>query len=253
MRELNRLLFEERDGVATVTLNRPEAGNRIDVQVLLELVQVTQYLEDESSARIVVLRGAGESFTEGIDFAAFSPDKPPDIHGFAKWEKAILALERQSKLTIAAMDGRVLGGGFQLSLACDIRLATARVEMGLPEVRMGFLPGMSTFRLAKYVGLGRAKDLILSGRSLGPVEARSLGLVDRVCEPEELEANLAATVEEFLPVNPVSVSLARRLLNESFAYDYEDAIGHFLAAQHRTISTPEFLALVEKAHGEGGR
>lgn len=231
------LNFEIRDGVAFITLNRP-GGNCINVQMVSDLTDVCDQLEDGKEASHVVIRGAGGAFSKGVDFGDFHPSKPMDIHGFNKWEKICRRLERLPMTTVAMVDGPAIGGGFQLLLTCDLRLATAESTFQMPEVHLGFLPGMATFRLAKYIGLGRAKRIMLTAETLTAQTAFDLGIIDHIDTPE---AALAWADEALGPKHSVAVELARRLLNESFSDSWEDAIGHFLAAQHRSISQTAFI------------
>ena len=137
-------------------------------------------------------------------------------------------------------------------LLCDARIAERRATFCFNEVKRGFLPGMATFRLTKYIGLGRAKNLVLTGRTLSAGEAQEWGLLDRVCEAPEFDAALQETVNGLLPFHPVALQMARRLLSESFATSYEDFLGHFLAAQHRAINSEAFERLVAQAIGGAG-
>jgi len=246
--DLKHIEFASSDGIATLTLSRPERGNAISAEMVMELEEVCNFLEDESDDPIVVIRGAGGTFSCGIDLADFPVDSKPDVHGFNKWERACRTLERLPKVTIAAIEGECAGGGFQLALTCDVRVATRGADFHLHEVRDGFLPGMGTFRLAKYIGLGRARRLAITGRHVGGEEAERLGLVDHLCEAGDLEGGLAAAIEELGDVNPVAVDLTRRLFDESFENTYEDFIGFFLAAQHRAIQTEAFRERVRLAH-----
>lgn len=232
------LAFEESGDVATITLVRP----RIDVRQIRELERVCDHLEDHSTARVVVLRGR----SAGIDFADFDPKEALDIHGFNKWEKFVSRFEKLPKITVAAVDGPVVGGGFQLVLACDLRVAAPEARFQLPEVGLGFLPGMAVFRLAKYVGLGVAKRLILTGQELSAEDALRLGLLDDV---GPIDATLARALASLGPRHVVAATLARRLLLESFHTEPEDAIGNFLAAQHRAISQAAFLDTLKKERG----
>lgn len=236
------LRFDEQGEVSTITLTRPDRGNRIDAGMLRELERVMNGLEDAPPGRLgraVVLRAEGPDFSLGIDFQAFDKSKPPDVHGFAKWEKSVVRFERLPLATIAAVHGRVEGGGLQLALACDLRIARRDAVLRLPEVQQGYLPGMSTFRLAKMIGLGRARRLILTAAAVPAEEALAIGLVDAVVD--DLDAGVGEALAALGPVHPVAVEVGRRLLLESFADDYEDAIGHFLAAQDRCIRQTEFL------------
>lgn len=225
--------------IAFLTLLR----ERINVKQIRELERVCDYLEDHSACKVVVLRG----HSLGIDFADFDPKETLDIHGFNKWEKLVSRVERLPKITVAAIDGPCVGGGFQLALACDQRVCTPAASFSLPEVKLGFLPGMATYRLAKYVGLGHAKRLMLTGASLGAEEAQRLGVVDAVSP--DLDAAITGTLEALGPKHAVAGTLARRLLLESFHTEPEDAIGHFLAAQHRAISQAAFLDTLKKERG----
>ncbi len=231
--------FEEAGDVATITLVR----ERINVRQLRELERVFDHLEDTSSARVVVI--AGHSL--GIDFAEFDAKAPLDIHGFNKWEKLVSRVERLTQATIASVDGDCRGGGFQLVLACDIRVSAPGVCFSLPEVQMGFLPGMATYRLARYIGLGQAKRVILTGEKISAERAQELGAIDYLAPSHDARVALARSA--LGPTHTVAISLARRLLNESFDTAYEDALGNFLAAQHRAISQPAFLDTLKKERG----
>lgn len=209
------------------------AAPRIDVRLVGELDATLDAAEDAGVQRIVLrLR------CEGMSFAGFDPDGAPDIHGFHKWEKLVTRLERARALTVAVVDGPCHGPGFQLLLACDVRVATPAARLSLPEVQQGYLPGMATWRLARYVGLGRAKRLVLSGEVLDAEAASALGLLDAVVP--DAEAAEAAGHALLGDATPVAGALARRLLNESFETATEDAVGHFLAAQARAIAQPAF-------------
>lgn len=244
MKPLDTLGYVEDGEVATVTLLR----RQINMRMVRELTTVCDHLEDESACKVVIFRGTDGLFSEGIDFEEFRPDQPMDIHGFNKWEKVCVRIERLPKITIAALQGAVTGGGFQLALVCDARLASPDAYLQLNEVRLGFLPGMATFRLAKYVGLGRAKQIIMQSTVLSASYASEIGLIDEVSG--DLEQALSATIDRFQPIHPVVIQLARRLLNESFATDFEDAIGNFLAAQHRAVTQTAFLKTLKQYQSE---
>jgi enoyl-CoA hydratase/carnithine racemase len=238
------LSFEEAGDIARVTLK----NDRITMAMVRELTEVCNHLDDESTCKVVVFQGSEGQFSRGIDFAEFRPDEPMDIHGFNKWEKICVRIERLAKATIALVDGECTGGGAQLALVTDAVLATPKATFQFNEVHLGFLPGMATFRLAKNVGLGRAKRLIMQCPVLTAEEAEQLGIVTRVAD--NLESALESTVAAFGPNHTVAVTLARRLLNESFSTDFENGIGNFLAAQHRAIHQTPFLDTIKKHRDE---
>ena len=229
------LRYETTGDIATIRLLQPYS----DMKMVRELTQVCNHLEDENPASFVILRGSKGTFNKGIDFQEFRPDQPMDIHGFNKWEKICVRLERLPKITIAVLEGAVIGGGFQLALLADYRIASPNTTFQLPEVHQGFLPGMAVFRLAKIIGLGHAKRLILFSEQVSAEEAKALGFVDKITY--DVEASIEILVQKAQPVNSTAVQLAKRLLNESFHDSFENAIGHFLAAQHRCISQTPFL------------
>jgi len=246
--KLETIRVDRADGVATITLNRPDQGNAINVIMVRELEQLCNRLEDGAADRVVVLRGAGDAFCSGIDLRDFPPDAKPDVRGFSRWERACRTLERLPMVTIAAIDGECAGGGLQLALTCDARVATERASFSLHEVRDGFLPGMGTFRLAKFIGLGRARFMGLTGRRIEAAEALRLGMVDRLTPGVDLDDAVRATIAEFGAIHPDAIELTRRLFDESFEIPYEDFVGCFLAAQHRAIQTDAFKDLVRRAH-----
>lgn len=247
MRSFETLRYEESGAVARVWLLKP----RINLAMINELTAVCDHLEDVSQTRVVVFRGGAGDFCGGIDFEEFKPDAHLDIHGFNRWEKLIVRLERLDKITIAALEGAVVGGGFQIALVADARVASRTAQLQLNEVQLGFLPGMATFRLAKYVGLGRAKQLILRSKLLTADEALAMGILDDV--RDDVEDAVAQAIADFGPLHVVAVKLARRLLNESYAADYEGAIGNFLAAQHVAISQTAFLDTLKKHRADKAR
>jgi enoyl-CoA hydratase len=246
--DLKTIKLESAGAITTLTLAAPETRNAINVTMVKELETVLHHLEDVSKDRIVVVRGSGGVFSSGIDLRDFPAEEKPDIRGFNRWEKACRALERLSKVTIAAVDGECAGGGLQLALTCDVRVATTRSYFELHEVRDGFLPGMGTFRLSKFIGLGRARRLTLTGRRLDTEEALRIGLIDHVCPEGGLDEAVRAAIAEFGEIHTDAVELTRRLFDESYEISYEDFVGCFLAAQHRAIQTPAFREKVREAH-----
>lgn len=247
MQEYKTLKVTQEGNVLTAFLSRPESRNSINSQMVRELGDLIDTVEDASDVAVLVLRGSADVFSSGIDLRDFSAEKPPEIYGLQKWEKICQQLENLNKFTVAAVQGECTGGGMQLLLLCDARIAEKRAVFRLNEVKLGFLPGMATFRLAKYVGVGRAKNIILTGRPFFAPEALSWGLLDQVCDQASFDETLRSTIDQLLPFHPVALEMARRLINESYATSYENFLGHFLAAQHRALNSEAFHRLVVKA------
>ncbi len=242
----------KQDGeVVTAYLDRPDGRNAINMRMVRDLSNLIDKVEDATDVAVLVLRGNTEVFSTGIDLKDFPiekpGDKPRDIYGLQKWERMCRDMERMKKFTVAAVQGQCIGGGLQLVLLCDARIAEARAVFRLDEVEKGFLPGMATFRLAKYIGLGRAKSLILTGRSIRAAEALDWGILDQVCNQAEFEDTLQRTIQSLLPFHPVALEMARRLISESYAASYDDFLGHYLAAQYRCIHSEAFRRLIDVA------
>ncbi|WP_448382532.1 enoyl-CoA hydratase/isomerase family protein [Desulfosoma sp.] len=247
MKTYETLKVTQEGQVLTVRLHRPESKNAINMRMVYDLMDLVDVVTDASDVSVVVFRGSNGCFTSGIDLKDFSLDKPPDIYGLQKWENMCRQVEKLNKFTVAAVEGECIGGGVQLALLCDARIAEKKAVFQLNEVKLGFLPGMAVFRLAKYVGLGRAKNLILTGRRLKAEEALQWGLLDTVSEAVDFEDCVRTTVHRLLPFHPEALELSRRLLNECYAAEYEDFIGRFLAAQHRAITSEAFRQLIVEA------
>jgi 2-oxoglutaroyl-CoA hydrolase len=199
------------DGIATVTLDVPGKLNRISMEARDQLANVFDRLGGDDAVRAVVLAGAGETFTAGGDIAGFLRRQPEELSRLA-WNVA--APERCPKPVVAALHGYVFGVGLELALACDFRLAAENAQLGFPEVRLGMIPGSGgTQRLARMIGLGRAKDVIMRGRRIGAEEALALGLVTEVVAPDALEAAVHRLLDELAELPPLALAVAKRVLN----------------------------------------
>ena len=200
--------------VATVTLDVPGKLNRVSMAARDQLSAVFAELDGDDGVRFVVLAGAGGAFTAGGDIAGFLTRSPWVVSQLAK---NVAAPERCSKPVIARLEGYVLGVGLELALACDFRLAADDVQLGLPEVTIGMIPGSGgTQRLARLVGLGRAKDIVMRGRRVHADEALALGLVTRVVAANELDDAVAALVDELAAHSPLALAMAKRVLNTAY-------------------------------------
>jgi 2-oxoglutaroyl-CoA hydrolase len=202
------------DGAATITLDVPGKLNRVARAPRDQLARVFAELGADDAVRAVVLDGANGTFTAGGDIAAFLERSPEELSRLA-WNVA--APERCPKPVIAALRGFVFGVGLELALACDFRLAADDAELALPEVRLGMIPGSGgTQRLARLIGLGRAKDVIMRGRRIGAAEAAGLGLVTEVVPPGELETAVERLLGELAELPPLALTMAKRVLNQAY-------------------------------------
>jgi 2-oxoglutaroyl-CoA hydrolase len=213
----------ERDasGLVTITLEVPGKLNRVPLAAREQLGHLFTELGVDDSVRFVVLAGAGDAFTAGGDIAAFLEAQPEQLSRLA-WNVA--APERFPKPVIAKLRGYCLGVGLELALACDFRVAADDVQLGLPEVGLGMIPGSGgTQRLARLIGLGRAKDVIMRRRRIGAADALAWGLVSELVPPSELDAAVERTVAELAELSPLALRMAKRVLNH--VYDAPLGVG----------------------------
>jgi 2-oxoglutaroyl-CoA hydrolase len=213
--ELEGLRLDREGDVATITLDVPDKMNRVSMAARGQLAHLFDELGRDDEVRVIVLTGAGEqAFTAGGDIPGFLEREPEELSRLA-WNVA--AAERCPKPVIAKLRGYALGVGLELALACDFRIAADDVELGLPEVKLGMIPGSGgTQRLARLIGLGRAKDMVMRGRLIGAAEALAVGLVTEVVPAAELDAAVARLVEELRALSPLALAMAKRVLNHAY-------------------------------------
>ena len=214
MTEHDGFRVEAADGVARITLDVPGKLNRVSMAARDELAEVFAELGRDDGVRAIVLAGAGDAFTAGGDIAGFLEKHPEEVSRLA-WNVA--APERCPKPVIARLHGYAFGVGLELALACDFRIAADDLELALPEVRLGMIPGSGgTQRLARMVGLGRAKDIVMRGRRVKADEALALGLVTEVVPEAELDAAVQRLVDELADLSPLALATAKRVLNHVY-------------------------------------
>jgi enoyl-CoA hydratase len=208
--------LERRGPVAVLTLNRPEALNALSLEMLDELDELLDAIEADSELRTVVITGAGDrAFTAGADIRHMQNATALEARAYAQRGHAITGrLESFPKPVIAAVNGYALGGGCELALACDLRLAAERARFGLPEVNLGIMPGWGgTQRLARTTSPGFAKELIFTGRQVTSAEALATGLVNAVHPDEELLDRTVELAEEIAAKPPWAIAAAKEVVN----------------------------------------
>ena len=208
----------ERDdarGVVTITLDAPGKLNRVPLAARDEIAALFDALSADDAVRAVVLTGAGDkAFSAGGDIQAFLDRDPA---GLSRLHWNVAAPERCSKPVIAKLRGFVLGVGFELAMASDFRIASEDALLGLPEIRLGMIPGSGgTQRLARIAGLGRAKDMILRGRRISAADALAYGIVTEVHPAGELDAAVDALVDELRALSPLALAMGKRVLNHAY-------------------------------------
>ncbi len=205
---------ERERAVATITLDVPGKFNRVSMAARDELRTVFEELDRDETVRFVVLTGTGGAFTAGGDIPGFLQRSPWHVSRLAD---NVAAPERCTKPVIAALQGYCYGVGLELALACDFRLAAHDLQLGFPEVTIGMIPGSGgTQRLARLVGLGRAKDIVMRGRRVSAEEALALGLVTEVVPDDGLQAAVARLLDELAKHSPLALAMAKRVLNQAY-------------------------------------
>jgi enoyl-CoA hydratase / 3-hydroxyacyl-CoA dehydrogenase len=215
---MEELAVKKNPPLAWVVLNRPHRLNAITRKMVEELVAALRGLEDDASVRVVIVRGEGErAFSAGADLTSFEATSPAKVFDFARsWFEAFSEVERMGKPVIAAINGLAYGGGCELALACDFRLASDSASIGLTETRLGLMPGAGgTQRLARVVGLPKAKEMVLFAQRLSAEEALEAGLVNRVFKKAEFEAGVTEFATRLAKQPPLSLKFAKQALNIS--------------------------------------
>jgi enoyl-CoA hydratase/carnithine racemase len=224
--------------VARLTLDRPEVLNAGDAEWVRDLGAAVARIERASDVRVVVLTGAGRAFSTGVDLTALA-GKSFGFSDFVAWEDAMTAIERSDRLFVAGINGHCLGGGLQLALVCDYRLAVEDALLSLPAVKECLIPSMALYRLPRLIGLARAKELILLGEPITAREGERIGLVNRAVPAADFSKALDETVERFLALPPVSVTASKRLSTRAFDLDFETFRDEMNAALAECVASDE--------------
>ena len=234
--------YEVADRVATITLNRPEALNACNTEQLQALLQHLLELGVEQEIRAIILTGAGNrAFSAGADIEEMRAKTPAEALEFSRLGQAVCdAIEDTPQPVIAAINGYALGGGSELALACDIRIAADNAQFGQPEVVLGILPGWgATQRLPRVVGAGLAKDLILTGRRIKAEEALRIGLVSAVYPQEQLLDEARKLATQIAGNGPIGVRFAKDAMNQAFDVNIEAGLSYEASVFAVTFSTTD--------------
>ena len=217
--------FEQQGHVGIITIDRPDALNALNSQVLSDLDAVLDRVEAEDEIYVVILTGAGRSFVAGRDIGEMKGFTSSDGKKFGvRGGNVFLKLENLSKPVIAAVNGFALGGGCELAMACDIRLASEKAKFGQPEVGLGITPGFGgTQRLPRIVGVSKAMELILTARVIGAAEAKEIGLVSAVCPPEELMERAMELAQAICANAQIAVRESKRCIRMGMQTDIHTA------------------------------
>ena len=206
--------------VARITLNRPEVLNAGDPAWVAELTDVVARVGALRELRVAVIAGAGRAFSTGVDLRSLAAGEMTLPH-FVAWEDVMTAIERMPIPFIAAINGHCLGGGLQLALVCDYRLAAADAVIGLPAVKECLIPSMALYRLPRLIGAARAREMILTGEPITAERAEEYGLINRMVPASEFPRALDECIGRFLALPATAVGVSKALLARAFDLPFD--------------------------------
>lgn len=220
--KFNNLNLDIKDYIATVTLDRPPV-NALNMEVLNELEIMIAHLEENEDVHVVILTGAGKAFVAGADIGEMSVKSADEGMKFGAYgSKVFRQLETLSKPVIAAVNGFALGGGCELALSCDIRIASEKSKFGQPEVSLGITPGFAgTQRLPRIIGRAKAKEMILTGDMINATEAEKIGLINQIVPKESLIESAEEMARRILKNGQLAVRYSKAAINEGADLDFE--------------------------------
>ena len=236
--KLETMHFEKEGRIGYLTFDRPQILNAMNYQGTIDMNRAAEAIRDDPDVRLVLIRGSGRAFCTGIDLKQLSAGETPHQY-FENWDRALRILEQAEKIMICAMHGYSLGGGLQLALACDVRIATENCKLGLPAIKEGIIPGLGTFRLPRYIGLGRAKWMAISGENVDGRRAYEIGLVDHVVPAESFDEEVRALVEKYSQLCSEGTRQSKILLNMPFDMPHGQFFEEYLRRQRIALASPD--------------
>lgn len=221
------IIYEKSEGIATITLNRPEALNAFSKEVVSEVLQALEDIRSDESVRVVILTGAGEkAFSAGADIKAMIGMNSLKARELSLMgEKLCLALENLEKPVIAALNGYALGGGLEVAMSCDLRIASENSRMGQTEINIGLIPGWGgTQRLTRLVGRTKAKEMVFTGKMIDARTAEQLGIVNMVVPADKFREAVRQFALELASKAPVAIKVAKALIDKGAEIGLDSAL-----------------------------
>lgn len=216
---------EKKEGIGTITINRPQVLNALNKDTISELSQAVDELEKDKTIKVTILTGEGKAFIAGADIKQMSEMTPLEAKEFADMgHKTLMKIEQSRLPFIAAVNGFALGGGCEFMMACDICIAATSAKIGQPEINLGIHPGFGgTQRLPRLVGRMKAKELLLTGRTIDATEAYRIGLINRVVEDDKLMEEVITLASTVASKSPVQTAFIKSLVNKGTDIDINTA------------------------------
>ena len=241
--ELETMRCEIDGALARLRFNRPEVLNAANWAWVNDLMTATNYLAQQPEVHAVIVNGEGRAFCSGLDTKELSRGNLP-LEWFITWEQGVTALAQLDAMTIASIHGYCLGGGLQVALACDLRIASTDAVLSIPAVREGVVAALGPMRLARLIGTGPAKRLALLGHRFTPEQGLALQVIDEVVPPDKLEARALALAAELLAIPFTALLHTKHQIDRAFEQDTAAHMTDLIAAQEACLSSPEFAAVM---------
>lgn len=242
--ELETLTVEKDGKFAHITLDRPDRLNANNHEMARDLDAVSQLLDGDKDVRLVTIEGNGRAFSAGIDLKEL-PKNNIDIRMMPPWERGLRRLETMDALVLSLIHGYAIGGGLQIALASDIRVCTRSAELGLTAIEEGILPGLGTWRLPRYIGLGRAMKMNTLGNYIDGEEAHRIGLVDHLVDEDTRHDEFDEIVDDYMKGNSLGARLTKRATNAAFDHDFEEFFDLYMELQREAMSSEDFEEAME--------
>jgi len=229
MDNYNNIIFEKLNGIGTITLNRPKSLNALNSTILTELDSLIDYISKNRELKVIIIKGSGEkAFVAGADISEMKSMTSIEAREFAKLGQSVFnKIEKLPQIVIAAINGFALGGGCELAMACDIRIATVKSVFGQPEVMLGVTPGFGgTQRLPRLIGKGNAKELLCVGENIKADEAYRMGLINKLVEIDNYMEVAMEMAEKIASRGSLAVELCKSAVNQGLDVDIESGIAY---------------------------
>jgi len=241
--DFKNVLFEKVEGIATIVINRPEKRNALNKATRLELLEIMEEIRTDTNLRVAILTGAGDkAFISGSDINELKEMTPIDMYNFT----TTLAQQLYTDFgnidipVIAMINGLCIGGGCEIAMACDIRIAADTAKFAQPEVMIGIIPGSgATQRLPRLVGMGKAKELIYTGNMIDAKEAERIGLINRAVPPDRLKDEVWNLARNIAEKSPVIIRMAKKALNRSFESTLDMGLAYEAMAECLCFTTDD--------------
>ncbi len=233
------LTFTKDGNIGRLELTRPERLNAVAMTGAHELHDIVQKIAADPDLRLVTFTGTGRAFSTGIDLKDLAAGQIEPLY-FDLWDRALRVIETMDKLALCLIHGYAVGGGLQLALACDIRACTPSAKLGLPAIKEGLIPGLGTWRLARYVGLGRAKSLIIRGNMIDGTEAERIGMIDHLVDEDTARDEFEAFVTEYAASNSAGCRQSKAMLLDCFDLGFDAFFEKYLRRQQLAMDAPDF-------------